>query len=300
MSKVALVIIFNHRYDGNIDILERLYQDRFSHIYHLVPFYDGSKSNVIAVYGNSRYFQGYIAQGFSRFFSETYTHYLFIADDLILNPAVNEYNYQEMLGLNDKSSFLEQFISFHKLKSFWHRAKEAYEYKARKDGVEISREIPSCQEALALFSRFGLEIKPLAFHQIYTAQHLHVSPEQFAILQNKYSNTAFNLSYPLVGSYSDICVVSSGSIKKFCHYCGVFAATELFAEIALPTAQVLSASEIATQENAKLRGMAMWDSDEKKRIFCQFGGDIKNLLNHFPPQCLYLHPIKLSQWNTGR
>ena len=42
-SNVALIIVFNHRYDKNIPLLESIYEGRFSSIYHLVPFYDGDK-----------------------------------------------------------------------------------------------------------------------------------------------------------------------------------------------------------------------------------------------------------------
>ena len=57
MEKVALIIIYNHKFDQNIDVLEKLYQGSFSHVYHLVPFYTGKKVNVISIYENSRYFQ---------------------------------------------------------------------------------------------------------------------------------------------------------------------------------------------------------------------------------------------------
>lgn len=39
---IALVIIHNHRYDANIPRLDEIYKSRFSHIFHLVPFYDGN------------------------------------------------------------------------------------------------------------------------------------------------------------------------------------------------------------------------------------------------------------------
>ena len=78
MSDVALIIIYNHRYDKNISVLEKLYNSRFSDIYHLVPFYDGNKTNVIPVYENSFYFQNYVAQGLKSYFNEKYKHYFFI------------------------------------------------------------------------------------------------------------------------------------------------------------------------------------------------------------------------------
>lgn len=82
-SKVALIIIYNHRYDKNIEVLENLYKTRFSNIYHLIPFYDGDKENVIAVYENSYRFQGYISQAFRTFYKDMYDHYFFVADDLM-------------------------------------------------------------------------------------------------------------------------------------------------------------------------------------------------------------------------
>lgn len=53
MEKIALLIIYNHRYDKNIPILDKIYEGRFSYVYHVVPFYDGDRENVIAVYENS-------------------------------------------------------------------------------------------------------------------------------------------------------------------------------------------------------------------------------------------------------
>lgn len=42
-SDVALIVVYNHRYDRNIEVVERIYAGRFSNIFHLVPFYDGTK-----------------------------------------------------------------------------------------------------------------------------------------------------------------------------------------------------------------------------------------------------------------
>ena len=99
MSSVALIIIYNHRYEKNIDVLERIYRGRFTDIFHLMPFYTGNKKNVIPVYENSMYFQGYVSQGLKAIFDEKYSHYLFVADDLILNPVINEATYEQYLKL---------------------------------------------------------------------------------------------------------------------------------------------------------------------------------------------------------
>ena len=96
MDKIALLIIYNHRYDKNIEPLEQIYAGRFSYIYHIVPFYDGQKENVIPVYESSFYFEGYIAQCFQHLKDKGFTHYFFVADDLMLNPLITEQNLFEI------------------------------------------------------------------------------------------------------------------------------------------------------------------------------------------------------------
>ena len=107
----------------------------------------------------------------------------------------------------------------------------------------------------------------------------------------------YSLSYPIVGSYSDIFVVNSKSIKLFCHYCGVFAALKLFVEIALPTSLVLSANEIVEEKDLKLQGKALWTKKQHQELD-KYENSLKQLLVKFPSNYLYLHPIKLSKWNT--
>jgi hypothetical protein len=80
---IALIIIYNHRYDKNIETVERIYKGRFSHIFHLMPFYDGDKPNVFPVYDNSYCFQAFVAQTFPSIFNKKFSHYFFVSDDMI-------------------------------------------------------------------------------------------------------------------------------------------------------------------------------------------------------------------------
>ena len=104
--KVCLVIIFNHRFDKNLPLLEKIYGDRFPDIYHLVPFYDGSQDNVIPVYEHSFYFQGYLPQVWSKIKSDDFSHYFFISDDLLLHPEINAKNCLNKLCINEGDAFL--------------------------------------------------------------------------------------------------------------------------------------------------------------------------------------------------
>jgi hypothetical protein len=305
--KVALIIIYNHRFDQNIEVLEKIYASRFSHIFHLMPFYNGDRPNVIPVYENSYYFQGFIAQAFWSFYREDFTHYFFIADDMILNPRVNERNFAEEMPLPPGFSFIPNFNSYNNNSvGFWTRVKLAYEWKIRQNGLQITGELPPPAIALEKLKKLHLPNGPLRFEQIWEtpktlaewASAVFTRPAFcLRFLASKIRGETYDLSYPLVGGYSDIFVVTADAIKKFSHYCGVFAAGKLFVEHAIPTALVLSTDQIITCPNMKLRGKALWNPKELRELE-KYGGSLAKLLQDFPPGYLYLHPIKLSRWIT--
>ena len=108
---------------------------------------------------------------------------------------------------------------------------------------------------------------------------------------------SYNLSYPIVGSYSDIFIISAKSIKKFCHYCGIFAATKLFVEVALPTSVVLSSDEIITEKDLCLQGKALWTNEDYQELE-KYENSLTKLMTGFPPKYIYLHPVKLSKWKA--
>lgn len=301
MGRVALIIIYNYRYDANIEKLEWLYQGKFSHIYHLIPFYDGPRKNVISVYDHSFCFQGYVAQGLKGFFQKEYNHYFFVADDMVLNPSITEGNYEEHLHLDAETSFLPEFITLHDLTHPWPHVRKAFEYRTSQPGVNGEKELPDPEVALQRFRQFGLDIQPMTFEQVYGRPILSQTGEGFItflrwIRKRLKFGSRLSLSYPLVGSYSDIFVVSANAIQAFCRYCGIFSATRLFVELAVPTALVLSAKKIVTEKSLELKGRALWTAKQRE-ILSPYGNQIQRLIADFPPGILYLHPIKTSKWS---
>jgi hypothetical protein len=324
MDKVALIIIFNHRYDQNIERLEEIYKSRFSHIFHLVPFYDGDKPNVIPIYGNSYFFQGYIAQGFLHYFRESFRHYFFLADDMILNPSINEDNYQQHFELSNEISFIPDVFSLDNInnndtlnlqnklskkaeKWHWWRVKQAFEYNPQKEGVEVSNELPPFNEALDLIEAHGIKMGALCHEDVFGGL---VFPKNIScikrnlnyLLKQKIQQKKYALKYPLVGSYSDIVIVSYQSIRKFAKYCGAFAASELFVEFAIPTALLLACKKVKTQSGISKRGIIYWIySNSQKKVYehemAKYEYKLTNLLSRFPNDKLYMHPVKLSKWN---
>lgn len=305
MTKTALVVIYNHRFERNIALVERVYRDRFSAIFHLMPFYRGDRANVIPVFGSSHHFQGFIAQAFPRLHRDEFTHYLFIADDLFLNPAIDERNLLDLTGLQAGRCFIPKLSSFHLCDGrTWGKAELAFRWRLHAPGLEPAGSMPSYDDAIARFRRHGLEIRPARFDQVWRVPRTwrewirRASTDPVFCARYLYARLArrtYTLDYPLVGGYSDVCVVTSDAIRDFAHHCGVLAASGLFVEHAIPTAMALSAPAITVQSELRLQGKALWTREELQQLDA-FGGSVRALVDGFPKELLYLHPIKLSKW----
>jgi hypothetical protein len=309
MPKACLIIVFNHRYDKNIPVLEKLYSSRFSNIYFLVPFYNGNHPNVIAVYESSNFFQSYFAQGYSCFFGEDFTHYIFTGDDCLLNPSVNENNFLDKTGLPEKTDLISGFIELHKLsgRPWWHTYKAVDFFNNRK-GAEVKRELPPYEEAVKKFRQHSIDVLPLTKENIFGTQtppnkkwleywlfkqyHLRYKWKPYK------KNGKIELPYPVAGSYSDVLIVTKESVYDFCRYCGMMAAVGLFVELAIPTALLLASNKIMQEKDILLKGKALWSAEEVEEVEKTFNKSLTSLMKDFPADQLYYHPVKLSKWNN--
>lgn len=302
MSGPVLIVVYNHHFTKNIDRIETIYKNRFSRIFHLMPFYRGDRANVIPVYANSRHFQGYIAQGLKAYFSEDAEHYLFVADDLVLNPRLDERNYESILAIDDQTSFAPGLVPLDCFAETWAHLPEAYQFRTDQVGLELTGLLPSAQEATERIAFHGAEVSVLSFKSAFPppSDQLPLINRNFARI--KWSakrllrgHRQFELAYPMVGGYSDFLAIDRSSIKEFCHLCGVFASCGLFVELAIPTALALSARKISTEGSIPMKGRALWNNADHQ-FLVPYDRKLDRLLAGFPDDCLYIHPIKLSQW----
>lgn len=302
-SKVALLIIYNHRFDRNIPKLESLYKGRFSHIYHIMPFYDGSIENVIPVYENSFYFEGYVAQAYQQIKKENFTHFFFVADDMIINPDINEHTLWDSIGIEERDCLMVSKFGWKKLQDTnkkWLWLFNALNYRVNTPGLEITNILPSKEEAQKKFNKLNLPYGKIPFRSII--QNFKISSFKNMVGDLKHIKRAlklFNwnrtLDYPMIGGYSDIFLVTSNEMSKFATYCGAFAASNLFVEIAIPTAMLLSSENIKLISDTNYNNGALW-SDDDKAFLEKFNYSIEQLHQSFPKDLLFLHPIKLSKW----
>ena len=157
MGKLCLAIIFNHKFNKNIPILDKIYRNRFNNLYYIVPFnmvqIEGIEpKKIITVYETSYCFQGYIAQAYEKIKSIEYSHYVFIGDDQILNPSFNENNMLDYLNIKENESYIKEIISYDEIAngSLKDQSNKLYNILSAfrtNVGVSYQNEIPSYYEA---------------------------------------------------------------------------------------------------------------------------------------------------------
>lgn len=300
-TRVALILVHNHRHDANIPRLDSLLGDRFGSIQHLVPFYRGKAANVIRVNDSSQRFQGFFAQGHERFVRAGCTHYAFCGDDLFLNPRLCETNLASELNLDDRSGFIKYLQPITEAPFAWPHVAAALSALASNSGTNWKTELPDESEAVQLLAKHGLKVGELSLRQF----HRGIRPKQIVQLLNyvmmRFARNAKTLKsivrppYPLVAGYSDFVVVPASSLETFCHYCGVLAAANVFAELATPTALALSCERIVCEKDIKWRGVELW-GDEINSFGRSRHYSLPALFEQFGEEQLYVHPVKLSRW----
>ena len=257
MNKVALLIIYNHRYDKNIDRLEKSYKGKFSHIYHIMPFYEGTVENVIPVYESSFRFQSYIAQAYQHLKDKGFTHYFIVADDMIINPHINETNLFTLTGIGEHQSYIYDIREIYDC-FFVQHVEAMRRYRERQKGVEVENILPTKEDAEKCFRSHGLRTGsltiPYLFKAWYYAYKCRMLRKMLKYMIDILTHNV-KIHYPLVWAYSDILLIPADVMDSFTTYCGAFAATGLFVEYAIPTALVFSSNDIITDKDIKMHGI---------------------------------------------
>lgn len=302
-KQICCVFVYNHKHD-NIDKLHKLYASRFSNIYHLIPFYEGNNPRVIPIYENSYTFQGYFAQAYKSIYHKRFSHYIFIADDLILHPDINESNILQELRLDNTSAYIKELISLSDVnfKNWTHSlaAIQTFSRVCHKDTfVKVNELLPSYEQAMEKFHKHNIYCRDITTHNIEncTGNYLNCSKSFITMVAEQIAaNGSYPMPYPLAMGYSDFIIIPTKSMQLFCHYSGIFAALGLFVESAIPTAMLLACQHIVTEDKTLWHGTEFWDFNTI--LYAQQKNyDLQSLLQDFKIKQLYIHPIKLSTWS---
>ena len=309
--KVCLVIIFNHRYDQNLPLLRKIYGKRFSEIRFLMPFYDGTDSDVIPVYESSYQFQGFLIQAYNKLKNIPCTHYLFVADDLIIHPDFNEINFITQTDIQNKKFLTSTFSPLNSPSRFsWYWAggssKPFYDRS-----TQWRSSIYTYDEAMAKFKDFfGVEYKEVYDKDFFgdpnkpgstvfgrwnnAEEHSKVVAEFI-----KSNGGSSKIPCPMAsrGGGADIFCVDKGSLFEFSRLCGIFSAMNMFVEIAIPTAVVLTYKRDEVQFFPAASTKFLW-GNARTDFENKYDKDFNRLYNEWEENILFVHPVKLSRWKN--
>lgn len=291
-NKICLVIFFNHRFEQNIPKLYKYYGERFDNIKIIIPFYrDPSDPRIIRVYGNSWTFQDYFRQAYPEFVSDEVTHYVFIGDDCLLNPNINQENITESLKLHDESSFMCDIQSLAPLSLSWKNFSDE-KIGFITPGVNFEKELPDKNTALQQIKRHKIfserpddeffEYQSLSKFCAISKNYFEAFTYQILKRRVRLPMKAFpkvkrELPFPLLKGYSDFFIVNKDSLGRFVHLCGIFCSMHMFAEIAVPTALALSSTDLVTLEDTEYLAKAYWSDFRKtdlEDLRKQFHGNV--------------------------
>lgn len=308
----ALIIIFNHRYDANLPKLRTIYKNKFSKILFLMPYYDGTDSDVVPVYESSFYFQGFVSQAYKEIKKLNCDYYFFIGDDLILNPELNENNIVEKLNMENKKVFINNVMTMKPGWANWHWITifSAFNY----NGFHFNNYLPTREEAykkLNTFTNRNLPVyaeKPLPLKEIFTnREHFNrrlnvliktVGIKSIFLFVPFIRNKLIKIPYPCLGGYSDYFMIRNDALKPASDMFSVFATMNLFVEIALPTAIALTfdRTEVNLLNDTKYKDGAVWSIKGINDLAEKNSYSIKQLFENWEQEKLFYHPVKLSKW----
>lgn len=262
-----------------------------------MPYYDGNDPDVIPVYESSAQFQGFLIQSYEKLKEVDADYYLFVADDMIINPAFNENNILNCLKMNGKAFGICTFRELNTPKNFeWMHAR--YSSKAfLQNWTEWKNNLPSYSDALMDFCDFfGHEYKEIYEPSFFGNAYNGSQYDAFV----KMNGNSLNIPYPMAGGYSDVFMIQKDWLYQFSRINGIFASMNLFVEIAIPTATVLLLKkETVTflDQNDHFYAKVMWNDDRAEYIE-NTEHNYESLKKSWDPNCMFIHPIKLSTWEV--
>ena len=331
-STICLCIIFNHNYEENVPLLRQVYRERFSKIIFLMPFYQGNEPDIFPYYEQSYYFQASINQSYQKLNNIPATHFVFIADDLFLNPIINQDNVLDYLGGRDNIA-LSPLMDLSKVGE-WSQLRHVLMIVQNAWGMNW-RKLFTGQSHMAHMAQkiqnigFDSKINMTAVYRKMTGMKIDiptsisepVSAHQKIGLRRKIIGTFYpkikekpplwiEPVLPCVGGYSDIFVIPRQYLQEFAHYAGVTAAMNLFVEIAIPTIALMispALDQIAVIPNANNINPDQWTGIAeftRAGANCPFavaaGCKLSNAFKGDFAKVTFYHPIKLSKDHTEK
>lgn len=109
MTKICLCILMNHPFPGNIPLLRKIYEGRFSTIRFFIPFERLDEDDVLTVYRGSYTHAAYLTDHMHELAMIDCDYFLVLHDDVLLNPYLSEATFRELFPIGPDDGFIAGF-----------------------------------------------------------------------------------------------------------------------------------------------------------------------------------------------
>ena len=228
---------------------------------------------------------------------------MFIADDMILNPFCDESNILSMFHLENKLVGTTAADMLNDTNRFaWNHARFSPKPFFSK-ATNWKDNLPPYEKVMKLFRDFYGRPYPEEYGDSFYSPIGKETPEELLAAKNDFLelNHGSQIPYPMAKGYSDILFVKKEIMRPLFHLMGIFSAMNLFVEIAIPTSIVLTVPREKVTLFLKLQDRTfhcMWSDADKEGFAKKFEKKYCNLINSWDPDCLFIHPVKLSEWEV--
>ena len=282
----------------------------------MVPFYDGRLKNVIPVFEKSFYFQAHVITAWCHLKNKGFNQFVFVGDDLLLNPAINENNINSSLGLELDIAFLpwgaisDLPLEYPNLMPAWNAF---YQRKYLKHHALNWRNVlPQFAEAEHRLKQHGFNFRKLSLKNLkgyygdYRYKHVK---NRFRNLVSLFLENKRKPPYPIVAGYVDLFVLPTNKMDEVVTILETFRDIRLWVEFAIPTAVLLCFDKIRTENDLSQKGILpiefyksaertdyLIDREKAELVFNKINEQNFNYLSElFDEPDLYIHPVKLSK-----
>lgn len=314
-STIAIVWIFNYDMPDNIKKLKAIYSKKFSNMWFALPHCEFNYEEHIFPYNSHSY---YFENAFYKFseiqLPENIKTIIFIGDDVLLNPSINENNILKKLNLNDDEAFVQNAFPYSNYMLYSGITKGNFPSR------DISRTIYTLNQKIELFSKMDDENNSHnKFLQLFSGFSIQSLVDDKAIQNfiNKKMNidNMLNCSNCMSDKFktlltvciSDFLIVPRISLNKFGKYAKIYGENKIFVEYAtlpclLHAIEPKKIKSFCTQpiffrffaENF----INQYNQFDPYKYFskCIHNIDIKDVLSKFPKDLFGIHQVKLSKY----
>jgi hypothetical protein len=304
----GLCVIFNHPFKEQIPLLRELYGRRFDKLLFLHPLdRAAAASDVYVAYGGGFTFDIMIVSARERIlqaFADCDV-VLFAHNDLLLSPEILAQTFAMQYrvvpgtiltaGVGHLSSALNTWSWSFRAAINWLMPRALFA-----GGADAARAfLPSRDEAQARARALGLsdttmllpasEAELAKLPPIFRAVHESIFVQQTA----DGSLEPVDLGYPLFTGYSDFFAIPVPLLADWFGNLGPLSAMLIFAEVAIPTAHVLTAKRLISLQDLGRSGQMLWGA-QRGTI-----DDIQWVADRFDKGDVFIHPMKFNTFSEA-